>query len=629
MEESAITRTRSTPMGAVGAFQARFARTTPRSASAVPMAMLAGLSALALACGGPDAVDAEASDSQDALGSQAQAVTDERSGSSGGAPVGLALEVENGEGVPLKVKAGQTFYVNQIDLRAFVNATVDEGLTGLRRNSDFAVLGWGGVHLEETEFVGLANGDGTFTRRAFYRDAAWMKVPSLFTVEPVDARGVLTGTPVLLNVGSDDKRRTERDDFFIRRMRAIQWARDCASLTDCRNAKNYEEEALVELRNAYDHAKQQTFTFRPNTRGLRLRWSLRPFAPYYIPVTQEASPAFGYGFAIDIKPLTAPRKDGTYAPGSDVTFQLTLKDGQGKRLHPAGSLPTYNEVAPPGAPGHPAGIQYYRAFFDATTTYYRRKHRERMMMTQLIGPAQDIQPIRSIVDLEAFLDDSQDVQTVATQARDGVYAQFMTFPPSNKLFGGAFFPTEGRWDAPVSDTWTYRLPADAKPGTYLVTAKARRVFLGEDVPASRTIEIQVGTRTHTEAKLTTGPCNSCHSKGGELSQVAHANDNRAACASCHAPLGFELEGPIFVRTHFIHSRSNRYDAPVEKCSSCHLEKEGTQRTSKAACLSCHKSYPDSHVAKFGPIESMYVGGGRESFQQCTGSCHKTHPGSGF
>ena len=50
-------------------------------------------------------------------------------------------------------------------------------------------------------------------------------------------------------------------------------------------------------------------------------------------------------------------------------------------------------------------------------------------------------------------------------------------------------------------------------------------------------------------------------QGGELAKVLHGNDNRAACAGCHAPLGFELEGPIFVRTHFIHSRSDRFDAP--------------------------------------------------------------------
>ncbi len=116
---------------------------------------------------------------------------------------------------------------------------------------------------------------------------------------------------------------------------------------------------------------------------------------------QVAHPAYDYGFSIDMEPLTPPRADGTYAPGTSVTFQLTLKDGAGRRLHPQGSLPTYNEVV---FGGNEPGIQYYRAFFDPTTTYYRRKHRERMLMTQIIGPAQHIQPLRSIVELDDFLD---------------------------------------------------------------------------------------------------------------------------------------------------------------------------------------------------------------------------------
>jgi hypothetical protein len=340
-----------------------------------------------------------------------------------------------------------------------------------------------------------------------------------------------------------------------------------------------------------------------------------------------AAPTYAYGFSIDVKAVTPPRADGTYAPGTAVTFQLGLRDGAGKLLHPAGGLPSYNEVV---FGQNEPGIQYYRAFsfIDPSTTYYRRKHRERMLMTQIIGPAQRIQPIRSIVELDAFLG-ADDVQTIGTLERDGVYSQFQTFPPSNKLFGGAFFPETKGWDAPVSTSWTYQLPENAEPGTYLVTVKGRRVYLGEDVPASRTIEIQVGTPLRTQATLTTGSCKTCHNEGGEFTQVLHGNDNRAACAGCHAPLGFELEGPIVVRTHFIHSRSDRFEAPKEQCSNCHLTQESTQRTSKAACLSCHKSYPDSHVARFGPIESMYVGGGRESFQQCTGACHTTHPGSGF
>ncbi|NMO16239.1 cytochrome C [Pyxidicoccus fallax] len=622
MAASSSERTRRVTMGALGASPAGRDESVSRKVPSLALGRAAVLSSLLggllLGCGGEEVADTPVD-----VQAQELEASSEDFGAPSNRPVGLALEVENGVGRPLRVRAGGTFYVNQIDIRAVVKATTDEGLKTLRTNSDFAGLGWFGVRQADQESIGAP---GPYTRRRFYRDAAWMDVTSFFTVEPVDAYGRLTGLPVIVNAGGEYQRRTERDDFFIRRFRAIQTATGCATATDCSASTNYEEEALVELRNAYDHAKAQKLTFRSSTRALRLRWSLRPAAPYVIPVEQVQNPEYAYGFGMDITPVTPPRPDGTYAPGSEITFQLTLKDGAGKRLHPEGSLPTYNEVAPDG---NEAGINYYRAFFDATTTYYRRKHRERMLMTQIIGPAQDIQPIRSIVSMDAFLDPAVDEQVVATPERDGVFSQFATLPFANVLFRGAFFPTEGLWDRPNSDKWQYTIPANAEPGTYLVTVKGRRTYLGEDIPGSRTIEIQVGTTQRTQAPMTTGPCNSCHSQGGELSQVLHANDNRAACAGCHAPLAFELEGPIFVRTHFIHSRSNRFDAPLEKCSSCHLTKESIQRTSQAACLSCHKSYPDSHVAKFGPIESMYVGGGEESFQQCTGACHTQHPGSGL
>src|SRR5262245_40979981 len=81
-------------------------------------------------------------------------------------PVGLALEVENGVGEPLKVRAGQTFYIDQIDLRASLTAALDEGVAGLAEQGDFASLNWHGIALEE-EGPPLANGDGTFTRRRF------------------------------------------------------------------------------------------------------------------------------------------------------------------------------------------------------------------------------------------------------------------------------------------------------------------------------------------------------------------------------------------------------------------------------------------------------------------------------
>jgi hypothetical protein len=532
--------------------------------------------------------------------------------------VGLAVEVENGVAKPLSVKAGQTFYLNQIDFRTSITTTFDEGVDGLRTRGDFAELHWDGIRKEEQEPVLLSNADGTFTRRRFYRDAAWMTVRSTFVLEQLDSHGHVIGTPITADAGLEDHR-SDNDSFWDRRIRAIQWTRDCKTLTDCTGAINYEEEALVELRLAMH--PEQTFRVLPAATALRLRWS--EHAPYTIPLTQVASPPFAYGFAIDVDAVTPPRADGTYAPGSDITFRVTLRDGAGNRLHPPGALPSYNDVL---LGPDVAGIKYYNAFFDPTTTYWRRKHRERMMMAEFIGPAQQAQPIRTIIDLDKFLN-ADDVQVTGTLAADGVHAEFHTFPTAHDLFGGAFDPAHAAWANPVSDTWTHHVPADAPAGTYFLTIKGRRVYMGEDIPFTRTLEVQVGTPVHTEPTLNTGGCNACHSGPSSLGIVLHANANRGTCAGCHVPLGFELEGPIYVRVHFIHSRSRRFDAPLDECATCHLTRDSIQRTSKSACLSCHRSYPAWHVRAYGPITSIYVGDGRESFQQCTSTCHRTHPHS--
>jgi hypothetical protein len=447
-----------------------------------------------------------------------------------------------------------------------------------------------------------------------------MNLPSFFVLEQVDARGRRVGAAVVVSAGADGARRAS-DGFFDRRFRAIQWTNDCRSSTDCSGATSFEEEAIVELR--YGMHPERTFALDPRTSALRLHWSLKPGRPYTIPIQQIDDPPYAYGFAIDVEPVTPPRADGTYAPGSDITFRIALKDGEGNMLHAPGALPSYNDVV---FGPNPAGIQYYRAFFDPTTTYWRRKHRERMLMAEFIGPAQNAQPIRTIIDLDKFLA-ADDVQVTGTLAADGVHAEFHTFPTSHDLFGGAFDPDHAGWSVPVPDTWTHHVPPEAPAGTYYLNVKGRRTYMGEDIPYSKTIEIQVGSTTRTQPTMTTGPCTTCHSGPSALGSILHANDNRGTCAGCHVPLGFELEGPIYVRTHFIHSRSRRFDAPLSRCASCHLTPESIQRTSKSACLSCHESYPDWHVDMFGPVESMYVGGGRDSFQQCTSSCHRTHPES--
>ncbi len=216
---------------------------------------------------------------------------------------------------------------------------------------------------------------------------------------------------------------------------------------------------------------------------------------------------------------------------------------------------------------------------------------------------------------------------MADPVRDGFFGQAFELPSFITLIGGLSYPP--LWDAPVPATFTYHLPANAEAGTYLVTQKGRRAYLGQDIPASTTIEIQVGTKQHTDVTLNTGGCDKCHSNDSALSVVNHANDNRGACTVCHAPLASELEGPVYVRTHFLHSRSDRFPADIKNCSNCHLDNAGIQRTSKSACLSCHQTYPASHVKKYGAIDNMYVGGETDGFQQCSTTCHTDHPGSGL
>ena len=202
--------------------------------------------------------------------------------------IGLAIEIDNGVAAPLQVKRGQTFYLNQIDLRASTTATVDEGVSGLRTRGDFADLAWGNVDREEEEFVLLPNADGTFTRRAFFRGAAWMKAAassasSRSTRAATPSAGRSPSTPASTTIAAHS------DDFFDRRFRAIQWTRDCRhAAPTARARRRFEEEALVELRNAMH--PEQTFTIDPRTTALRLHWSVRPGRPYTIPLTQVASP---------------------------------------------------------------------------------------------------------------------------------------------------------------------------------------------------------------------------------------------------------------------------------------------------------------------------------------------------
>lgn len=535
-------------------------------------------------------------------------------------PIGLALEILDGSAVPLRVRKNQRAYINQIDMRAHIDATIDEGVAGLDAGGDFSNLEWSGTTFVDQSFVALPNADGTRTRRRFYRDATWMNMPSEFVIQQLDASGNPLGAPYTVDSGNEHHR-TDTDNFFDRRMRAIQWTFDCASTNDCSGATHFEEEALVELR--YANGPNPNFVFHSSTTQLRVTWSANSGHSYLVPVEQVESPEWDYGFTIDLAVTTPPAANGTYAPGTLITAEFTLRDGAGKPLHPPGVLPTFLDFL---VGNTPSGIQYWDVR-ERTLTYYRRKHKEKQMLIAINGPMQNTGTIHDTIDFIGGIITSTDgAVTTATPAAQGFYGAAAAVPDWATLIG--LKPIT----SPVGNTVQFAIPTDAGAGTYKLTMKARRSYLGEEIPASKVISIQVGSTAPTQKVLDTGPCTSCHSGGSDLTRVGHAiaANQRDTCTTCHGPLIFEPETPVYVRTHFIHSRTNRLDAPLVKCDSCHLTAAGLQRTSKSACLSCHKSYPADHVATYGPVVDMYIGGTiDEAFQQCTSTCHTTHPASGL
>jgi hypothetical protein len=535
-------------------------------------------------------------------------------------PIGIALDVEDGVALPLQIRSRQRFYIQQIDLRAHVDRGVEEGVAGLARAGDFAALDWTGTRRVDESFVSVPNADGTFTRRRMFREARWMNEPSRFVIEQLDAADHRLGRPLVVDTGHEF-RRSATDSFFVRRLRAIQWTNNCMSRSDCTGATSFMEEALVELRYA-SHPSPSVALDAATTR-LRVTWTANHDHPYTIPVEQVANPTWDYGFVIDLAVTTPPGPHGVYAPGQTVNVKFTLRDGAGKPLHPPGVLPTFLDYL---SGNDPPGIDYWNVN-EKVMTYYRRKHKEKQMVIALEGPLQGAGPIRNTLDFIGGIVTSRDgAVTTATPELNGFFGEAAAVPAWSTLIG--LQPA----DSPVGDTAQFTLPANALPGTYKITMKARRSYLGQELAIAKVIEIQVGTATHTTAHLDTGTCRDCHQRGSDLTRIGHglSAGNRDTCTTCHVPLPFEPEGPLYVRTHFVHSRTERLDAPLSRCANCHVDRAGIQRTSKSACLSCHKRYPADHVLRYGPVVDMYIGGTLDdSFQQCSTTCHTDHPRSGL
>ena len=372
--------------------------------------------------------------------------------------VGLAVEVENGVGTPLRLRAGQRVWVDQIDVRAFLDRNVDEGVDGLAASGDFAGAPWIGSRMIEAEPQPIPNFDGTFVQRRFYRNALWMEAPSWFVLSQLDAGGHEVGSPILLSAGSDFTRRSS-DDFFVRRMRALQWVNDCPTLPACAGATHFQEEALIELRNSM--APWRTFALDPRTTALALKWTMKP-GSWTIPVTQEANPPTGTASPSTSAPLTPrPARMAPTRRAAPSSSRSTLRDGAGNRLHPPGSLPKYLEVIFGAEQSrHPVLPRLLRSDHDVLPA---QAPRAAAACADFIGTGAEHPAHPLAWSTSTTVLGPNDTDLVASIATDGVYGELRAFPTGNKLFGGAFDPTHAAWFEPVRDTWSSTFPPTRRP----------------------------------------------------------------------------------------------------------------------------------------------------------------------
>ena len=487
-----------------------------------------------------------------------------------GDPVGLSLWFEDGvvrkeDGTPktLTIYGDDERYVQELDITASIDTTTDQGITPVTQSGDLSRLDWRGVELVDEDWrPELGSFPRTYTRSRFYRKAKWMGKQSTFTITPVDDRNRPVGDPIVADAGKDDKLQSS-DDAFVRRFDARQITRGCPDIGDCTGATSFTAQGLVQLRDAL-HAKRRAERIPANAKKLQLRWSEDPRNDRYVPIVRKRSSdtPYRYGLEITVDELTRPANRKFYVAGEQIDFRITYRDGDGRRLHPQGQLPSYVEFATDQVA---SGIRYYDGFQQLLTLYYALKHREGNTIWAFSGPTDKVKFSNHVVSDFEFLTASgtPDHITTATVAENGFSGVFDLVPS----VGGTLDPVLST--QPNSDVVSVKVPADAKPGTYTFAFKGRRDWGGEALNATGLGEVQVGQKAKSNFTPKTGNCNNCHNGASGFDEVLHRNADRRTCYGCHQPLESEPDHALDYRIHVIHTRSNRVPGNPNNCSMCH------------------------------------------------------------
>ena len=537
------------------------------------LSLLVLLAGAAAACGSDkkSAIDESVATNEGALHGGGHDDRDHRDRCGHGDAVGLSLWFENGavrleDGTPktLTIYGDDDRYIQELDITAAVDTTTDQGITPVIRSGDMSKLDWQGVQLVDEDYrPELGSNPPTYTRSRFYRKARWMERASVLSITPVDDRNRPVGDPIIANVGTDNTWK-ESDDGFVRRFDARQMTRGCRAIGDCTGATSFTAQGLMQFRDAL-HAERRAERIPPNAKKLAVFWTEDPKNTRYIPIVRKThfETPYRYGYQVDVDRLNRPANGQYFVPGETIDFRLTLRDGDGNRLHEPGSLPSYADFTTDSIA---SGIRYYDGFQQLLTLYYALKHREGNPIWAFSGPTDKVKLSRHVVSDIDFLggSGSPDAITTATVADNGFSGKFDLHPTVGYMLDPVLSTQR------ISDTVHVKVPADAKPGTYTFAYKVRRDWSGEALNATGIADVQVGQRRASDFAPKTGHCNDCHNGASALDQVLHRNGDRRTCDGCHATLGFEPDHALDVRIHVIHTRSDRFPGDPNKCSTCHL-----------------------------------------------------------
>jgi hypothetical protein len=331
--------------------------------------------------------------------------------------------------------------------------------------------------------------------------------------------------------------------------------------------------------------RQETeiFYIPPNTAFLELTWSQLPMTPFRVPLDFDATSPYDYGFEVDFD-ISAPASGNFFEAGEELEISLSLKDKNGVRLHPQGQLPTYRQFME----GDSAGIAYYSSADEPCMPYWG-DCRLNIFEVEIAGPSHRIE------------------QSYLEGPTENYFSAGVAIPAMDIVFGG--FQDPDIWDTPLSDRVTFKLPADAFPGSYVAIVKASRVFKGEASHRMVSKTFQVGSNNKTEFNPKAENCDLCHTANARLTRLRHGSESYYLCVICHQrPHGLHMEN-----THQIHMNSPDYLMPKNDCTPCHVKVDSNRRASVAACGSCH--------GEIHPGEDMDLSG-TDRYSSCAAPCHQ-------